>query len=96
MRFQADAVRNYGRLQGAKENNMNEDYPTKTTDEERTNRPDLGAAAPLDEQPRPVPTNTFGVYAQPQGVSMISSKAVPFIITAFVIIGIVILVVWLW
>ncbi len=76
---------------------MNEDYPTKTTDEELTNRPDfLGASAPLDEQPRPVPTNTFGVYARPQGVSMTSSKAVPFIITAFVIIGIVILVVWLF
>ncbi len=78
---------------------MNEDYPTKTTDdelEERTNRPDLGAAAPLDEQTRPVPTNTFGVYARPQGVSMISSKAVPFVITAMAIIAIIILVVWLW
>ncbi len=70
--------------------------PTKTSVDELTNRPDLGAAAPLDEQTRPVPTNTFGVYARPQGVSMTSSKAVPFIIIAFVIIGIVILVVWLW
>jgi bisphosphoglycerate-dependent phosphoglycerate mutase len=39
MRFQADAVRNYGRLQGAKENNMNEDYPTKTTVSERKSAP---------------------------------------------------------
>jgi len=50
--------------------------PTKTTDDEPTNRPDLGAAAPLDEQPRPVPTNTYGVYAPPQGGSAVDYYSV--------------------
>ncbi len=70
-------------------------YSTKTTVEERTNQSDLRADASLDEQSRPVPTNTLGVNARPQGVSMTDSKSVPFVVTALLIIAVIMLVVWL-
>ncbi len=78
-------------------NEMNEEYQTKATINERLENSELRDDAPLLEPPGAIPTNTLGVNNRPTGVSMINSKALPTVVFASLIIAILIaLIAWLF